>query len=284
MPNTILELKGLTKRYKSFTFGPVDLCLPTGCITGFIGENGAGKTTTLSLIEGLIRPDVGTVSVFGREDYLRDPNIFDQLGIVLDICGLHENLAARNVRTIMRGLFKTWDDSVFDGYMERFRLSADKRIKDYSQGMRRKLNIAVALSHHARLLLLDEPTSGLDPIVRDELLDVFLEFMQQSDDRAIFLSSHILSDLEKACDYIAFLHEGKLVFCEPKDTLSERYYVIKCTEEELLQIPAEHVHGIRRNRFGTEALCERGYVPEGVIKDPASIEDIMLFFIKEGRI
>jgi ABC-2 type transport system ATP-binding protein len=156
-----------------------------------------------------------------------------------------------------------------------------KKIKEYSHGMRRKLDLAIALSHGARLLILDEPTGGLDPVVRDELLDVFMEFITK-DDHAIFLSSHILSDLEKISDTIAFLHQGKLIFHESKDTIKERFLVVKCGEEDLKSIRKGAVHGVRRNRFGVEALVERAAVPMGFTVDPAGIEDIMLFFIKEG--
>lgn len=278
----ILEIQGLTKRFKSFTLGPIDLNIPAGCITGFIGENGAGKSTTMNLILGLLRPDAGSIRIFGRENYVNDPEVFEQIGVVLDVSGLHETMTAKETSSVMKSIFRRWDMKGFERLCDQLRVPFKSKIKAMSHGMRRKLNIAIALSHEARLLLLDEATSGLDPVVRDELLDVFLEFIQQ-EDRAIFHSSHILSDLEKTSDYIAFLHKGKLVFHEQKDMLTERYCVVKCSEEELARIDRSRIHGVKRNRFGIEALCER-QAAAGFMQDPATIEDIMLFQIKEADI
>ncbi|MDL2218048.1 ABC transporter ATP-binding protein [Christensenellaceae bacterium OttesenSCG-928-M15] len=278
--DNIIEIKGLIKEYPGFTLGPYDLSVPAGCITGFIGENGAGKSTTINAMLGLIKKDAGSIRLFGREDYLNDADVFDDIGVVLDSCGLHEAFTASQSQKILRGMYKRWSDDSFEDYLRRFRIDPKKKIKDYSQGMRRKLDLAIALSHDAKLLILDEPTSGLDPVVRDELLDVFLEFIQR-DDRAIFLSSHILSDLEKASDTVAFLHGGKLIFHEPKDTLKERFLVVKCGEDDLKSFPKSAVRGVRKNRFGVEALVERTAVPAGYTVDRASIEDIMLFYVKE---
>lgn len=276
---TILEIEGLTKRYKDFSLEHISFCLPSGCIMGFIGENGAGKSTTIKLILGLIQKDAGRVRLFGRENYLDQKDVFEQIGVVLDETGLHDTLTVKDCNAILSRMYRTWNPRVFRDYCARFSLPERKQLKEFSSGMKRKLSIAAALSHDSRLLLLDEPTSGLDPIVRDELLDVFLEFIQ--DERhSILLSSHILSDLEKACDYIAFLHKGRLLFCEQKDMLLEQYCVLKCSETELGQIAPARIHGVRRNRFGVEALVERSAAPRGVLSDPAGIEDIMLFLSK----
>ncbi len=272
----ILEIEGLSKRYKDFSLDNVSFSLPAGCIMGFIGENGAGKSTTIKLILGLIQKDAGRVRLFGKEGYLDEKAAFEQIGVVLDETGLHDTLTIKDCNAILSRLYRTWKPDAFREYCARFSLPEKKQLKEFSSGMKRKLSIATALSHDSRLLLLDEATSGLDPIVRDELLDVFLEFIE--DERhAILLSSHILSDLEKACDYIAFLHKGRLLFCEQKDLLLERYCVLKCDEAQLRQVDPTRIHGIRRNKFGAEALVERAAAPRGSLTDAAGIEDIMLF-------
>ncbi len=273
---TILEIEGLSKRYKDFSLENVSFSLPAGCIMGFIGENGAGKSTTIKLILGLIQKDAGNVRMFGRENYLENKDVFEQIGVVLDETGLHDTLTARDCGAIFSRMYRTWKPQVFRDYCARFSLPEKKQLKEFSSGMKRKLSIAAALSHDSRLLLLDEATSGLDPIVRDELLDVFLEFIQD-ERRSILLSSHILSDLEKACDYISFLHKGRLLFCEQKDVLLERYCVLKCAEGDLGRIDPARIHGIRRNKFGVEALVERENIPKGFLTNVAGIEDIMLF-------
>ena len=273
---TILEIEGLSKRYKDFSLENVSFSLPAGCIMGFIGENGAGKSTTIKLILGLIQKDAGNVRMFGRENYLENKDVFEQIGVVLDETGLHDTLTARDCGAIFSRMYRTWKPQVFRDYCARFSLPEKKQLKEFSSGMKRKLSIAAALSHDSRLLLLDEATSGLDPIVRDELLDVFLEFIQD-DRRSILLSSHILSDLEKACDYISFLHKGRLLFCEQKDVLLERYCVLKCAEGDLGCIDPARIHGIRSNKFGVEALVERESIPKGFLTNVAGIEDIMLF-------
>ncbi len=273
---TILEIEGLSKRYKDFSLENVSFSLPAGCIMGFIGENGAGKSTTIKLILGLIQKDAGKIRLFGRENYMENKDVFEQIGVVLDETGLHDTLTIKDCNAIFSRIYRTWKPSVFRDYCARFSLPEKKQLKEFSSGMKRKLSIAAALSHGSRLLLLDEATSGLDPIVRDELLDVFLEFIQD-EQHSILLSSHILSDLEKACDYIAFLHKGRLLFSEQKDLLLERYCVLKCAEGELKRIDPARIHGIRRNKFGVEALVERTDAPRGMLANAAGIEDIMLF-------
>ena len=275
----ILELNGVTKHYKDFTLESVDLALPAGCIMGLIGENGAGKSTAIKLILGLIKRDAGRIRLFGREAYQEDKATFEHIGVVLDEPGLHETLRAGEVDATLRRIYSTWDSEKFKTLCARFGVPMKKQIKEYSHGMKRKLSIAAALSHDSKLLLLDEATSGLDPVVRDELQDVFLEFIQD-ETHGILLSSHILSDLEKISDYIALLHGGKLVFSEQKDVLLERFCVLKCSESELKDISPALIHGVRRNRFGVEALVERNCLNRGYVVDAAGIEDIMLFFAR----
>lgn len=278
--DNILEVKNLTKHYKDFTLDNLSLELPSGCIMGFIGENGAGKSTTLRLILELAKKDAGEIILFGGEMNANPGQMREHIGVVMDESNFPEAMTAKNITRMLAHCYRTWDPARFAGYMEKFSLPYDKRIRDYSRGMRMKLMLAAALSHDSRLLLLDEATSGLDPIVRDEILDIFLDFIQ--DERhGIFVSSHIISDLEKICDYVAFLHKGKLVFCEEKSELLEKYVVLKCSRQELAALEPSAIVGVRRNSFGVEALALRGRIPDGLVCDPAGIEDIMLYHVKE---
>jgi len=277
-----LEVKDLSKKYTDFTLDNVSFTLPAGCIMGFIGENGAGKSTTIRLMLGLAHADGGSVSVLGEADPSRSPRIKEHLGVVIDDCGFPENLTVSEIVNIMKYCFKTWSASAFSGYIKRFDLPTNKPVKELSRGMRMKLSIAVALSHDSRLLLLDEATSGLDPIVRDEILDILLDFIQD-EEHSVFISSHIISDLEKICDYITFIHKGKIIFSESKDELLVHYAVVKCAPDDYDAVPRESVVGMRRNKFGIEALVDRGHIPANTVSDPASIEDIMLYFVREGK-
>lgn len=279
MTDAILEVRNLTKHYKDFTLSDVSFTLPKGCIMGFIGENGAGKSTTIKAVLNLIKPDSGEITLFG-EDYRQNEIAHkEDIGVVFDETNFAEMITARQVNSMMRGFYKNWDSDLYLQYLERFGLPLKKTIKEYSRGMKMKLSIAVALSHKAKLLLLDEATSGLDPIVRDEILDVFLEFIQD-EDHSIFFSSHITSDLEKVADYITFIHKGKIYVSERKDILLEKYAIVKCTGQDLEKIPREYIYGVRRHQFGAEAMVEKAKIPEGLTADPVRVEDIMLFTVK----
>lgn len=277
-----LEIRNLSKTYDGFSLENLNITLPSGCIMGFIGENGAGKSTTIKLILDLISRDTGEIKVLGKDLRNAGKDIKEHIGVVLDESCFPENLSQQEINKIMKNIYRTWDESKFNKYMQQFSLPLKKPIKDYSRGMKMKLSIAVALAHDSKILLLDEATSGLDPIVRDEILDVFLEFIQ--DERnSIFISSHIISDLEKICDYITFIHKGKLVFSEPKDDLMDSYGVLKCSEEEFKAIDTTAVKGYRKHKFGVEALVYRNKVKDSLLIEKASIEDIMLFHLKEGK-
>ncbi len=280
MESNVIEIRGLCKHYRDFSLDHLDLDLPAGCVLGLVGENGAGKSTTIRLIMDALERDGGTVSVLGVDN--KSPAFMDvkqDVGVVLDETCVPEVINARQLGKIMAGTYKNWDQAAYEGWIERFRLPADKKVKDYSRGMTMKLGIAAALSHRARLLLLDEATGGLDPMVREELLEVFADFAAQ-DGHGVLLSSHIVSDLERICDYIAFLHKGKLVLCEEKDVLLDKYAVLKCTKEQLANIPQEAVHGKRVGTYGVEALVERELVPNGLVLDRATLEDIILYMVK----
>ena len=283
METNAIEIKGLTKHYKDFSLENLDLTLPAGCVLGLVGENGAGKSTTIRLIMDALERDGGTVSVLGVDNQSKAfQDLKEDIGVVLDETFVPEILSAKQLGRIMAGTFRNWDQAAYDGWLNRLGLPQDKKLKDYSRGMTMKLGIAAALSHGARLLLLDEATGGLDPMVREELLEVFADFAAQ-DGHAVLLSSHIVSDLERICDYIAFLHKGKLMMCEEKDVLLERYGILKCTREQLRNIPEEAVHGKRVGAYGVEALVEREYMPRDVVVDRATLEDIILYLSKEER-
>lgn len=275
-----IEIKGLEKRYDGFQLGSFDLTLPSGCIMGLVGENGAGKSTTIKLIMNAIGRDAGEISVLGvdnRSAGFRD--VKEDIGVVLDEAYFPEVMSARNVGKVMALTYKNWDAAAFEGYLKKFSLAPDKIFKDYSRGMRMKLAIAAALSHGAKLLILDEATSGLDPMARDELLDIFNDFTRD-ENCSILLSSHIVSDLEKICDYIAFLHKGRLVLCEEKDRLLEEYALIRLTEERLRELPEESVISRRASGYATEALVLRGGIPAAIPTEHTSLEDIILFMAK----
>ena len=226
-----IEIKGLKKNYGDFTLGPIDLTLPQGCIMGLIGENGAGKSTTIKAMLGMISAG-GSIRLLGK-DIGGDPAALKQdIGVVPDEIGLPEMLQVRHVEKIMRDTFTNWRSDVFADYIKRFNLPEKKAFKTFSKGMKMKLGIAIALSHEAKLLILDEPTSGLDPLVRDEIVGILNDFTRD-ESHAILISSHIVSDLEKICDYIAFLHKGKLMLCEEKDRLLEQYGVLQTTPDVL---------------------------------------------------
>lgn len=275
----ILQVKGLCKNYDGFTLDHVSFSLPQGCIMGFIGENGAGKSTTIKAILNLIHMDSGKITVFGKDSVKDELEIKERIGVVFDELNFPDMIRAKDVAGIMKGIYRNWDGPLFRQYLTQFGLPSEKSVKEYSRGMKMKLSIAIALSHHAQLLLLDEATSGLDPIVRDEILDVFLEFIQD-ESRGILFSSHITGDLEKIADYVTFIHQGKIHFSQRKDDLLATYAVIKCSEEQLSQLDPGVIHGVRRHQFGTEALIEKEFVPAGVIADHVSIEDIMLFTVR----
>ena len=281
MESNAIEIRGLTKRYKDFALEDLNLDLPYGCVLGLVGENGAGKSTTIRLIMDALERDGGTVSVLGMDN--RSPEFLrrkEDVGVVLDETFVPEILTARQLGRIMAGTFRSWDQAVYEKWLTRLELPEGKKFKEYSRGMTMKLGIAAALSHNAKLLLLDEATGGLDPMVREELLEVFADFAAQ-DGHAVLLSSHIVSDLERICDYIAFLHRGRLVLCEEKDVLLDTFGILKCSREQLKNIPQEAVHGKRIGNYGVEALVERAYMPRDAVVDRASLEDIILYLSKE---
>ncbi len=276
-----ITLKNVTKHYKNFTLDNVSFSVPNGVIMGFIGENGAGKSTTINLIMDLIRRDSGEITVLGRDNLTELNEVKEYIGVVLDECCFPEGLTGVAADQVLKRIYETWDSQKFRSYLDRFSILPTKSIKDYSRGMKMKLSMAVALSHDSHLLILDEATSGLDPIVRDELLDILNEFTID-EGRSILLSSHILSDLEKICDYITFIHNGRIIFTDEKDKLLESYAIVKCSEAELKALDKSAVVGVRKNAFGVEALVKRG-ARLNLHTERATIEDIMVYYVK-GRV
>lgn len=277
MENAIV-LKDLTKQYKGFTLDHISLALPTGCIMGFIGENGAGKSTTIKAMLGLIKPDSGEIRLLGKDPQAAR-SVMEDVGMVLDSGFFPPEMNARQMGIALKSVYKNWDNGIYRRYLDRFHIDLKKKIKEYSRGMTMKLSLAAALSHKARLLILDEATSGLDPVVRDDILDILLEFIQE-ESHSVFLSSHITGDLEKISDYIVFLHEGRIVMSGEKDLLLDSYGILKCAPEELGAIEPEAVAGVRRGEFGVTALVKKYRVPAGFHVEPAVLDDIMLYSIK----
>lgn len=275
-----IEIKGLKKSYKDFDL-ELSLALPKGCIMGLVGENGAGKSTTIKCILGMVEKDAGTITVLGQDTGRGYTPLKEQIGVVMDEPPFPDGLTAKQIGRVMAGIYKSWDSAVYNAYMTRFSLPLDKCFKDFSRGMKMKLSIAAALSHHPALLILDEPSSGLDPLVRDEVMDIFSEFTRD-ENHSILISSHIVSDLEKICDYIAFIHKGRLMLCEEKDELLEKFCFVRCAAAELESISSEAVIGKKRNPYGVSAIVRREAVPSGMMQTPVSIEDLFVFMTKEG--
>ena len=279
----ILIAEKLSKKYEGFTLDEVSFQLPKGCIMGLVGENGAGKTTIIKLILNLIKKNSGSVQVFGLDNIENDPKIKNRIGVVMDESNFHDNLKPTDISIIMNNIYDNWDKELFSRYLNRFKLPKDKKVKDYSKGMKMKLSISVALSHDPELLILDEPTGGLDPIVRSEILDIFLEFIQD-EEKAILFSTHITSDLDKIADYITFIHNGSIIFSESKEELVDNYGIIKCGTNDFNTIDKKDIVGYRKNQFGYEVLVTNKQKNKSKYKDfimdNANLEDIMLFYIR----
>ena len=276
-----IELSHINKSFGDFAIRDLNLTVPSGTICGLVGENGAGKSTTIRLLMGALQPDSGTASVLGTN--VSSPEfreVKEDVGVVLDEAYFPESLNAAQVGKIMAATYCQWDQKLYDSYLKRFDLPEKKQFKDFSRGMRMKLAIAVALSHQPKLLVLDEATAGLDPIVRDEILDLFSEFTRD-ETHSVLISSHILSDLEKICDYVAFLHQGQLLFCEEKDALLERYGILNDTAEQAEALRPEAIAAKTATPYGgVRALVRRDLAPAGFQLEKPTIEDIILFLAK----
>ncbi len=281
MSDYAVEIKGLKKSFDNFTLGPIDLNIPRGTIVGYIGQNGAGKSTTIKLLLGLLRPDFGEINILGKRD-AQNVMLKDRIGVVFDDLYIPQEMNLMQVEKFCSMVYSKWDEKRFYELKNEFKLSNEKCIKNYSRGMKMKLGAAIALSHNAELLILDEATSGLDPIIRDEILDILLDFMQD-ENHTILISSHILSDLEKVSDYIAFINDGKLLFFEGKDELKEKYAICSISNEEAEKIDSSAIVGRRVHNFGQDLLVKRDEVHEDFELQKPSIEDIMIYFVKGDK-
>lgn len=282
MSNAI-EVKHLKKDYKLFHLDDVSLTLPGGAILGLIGENGAGKSTTIKCILNLIRRGSGEITIFGKDNIKDERAVKEDIGVVLDESVFHDTLTPQNVDKILSRVFRHWDSPLFHEYLDKFELNKSQYIKGFSRGMKMKLSIAAALSHHPRLLILDEATSGLDPVVRDEILDEFLAFIRD-EEHSILISSHITSDLEKVADYVTYLHKGKVALSGAKDELLDSYGRLVCGKGDLDAVDKKYLVGARVGQYGSEALVKdkhefaRRY--PGLTVDPVTLEEIMVLTVK----
>lgn len=281
----ILELENITKSFSksNFTLDNLSFALPYGNILGFVGENGAGKTTTIGCILNTIHKDSGTIRLFGKEMQDDDTALREKIGVVYDGDNFPGFWTAKQLSQVMSGFYTCWDHGLFEKYLEEFKLPYTQKIKHFSRGMTMKLAIAAALSHHPQLLILDEATSGLDPIMRDEMLDIFLDFVQ-AEDHSILLSSHITSDLEKVADYITFIHNGRLILTASKDDLIYRYAVLRCKESQFQALDPADVIAFRKRDFQIDVLVADGKAVEkkykDIVTDHVSIDEIMLLLVK----
>ncbi|MDR0923448.1 MAG: ABC transporter ATP-binding protein [Hungatella sp.] len=283
----ILQVENLTKQYPDFKLDHVSFSIPKGAIMGLIGENGAGKSTTISAILDLIKRDEGMVKFWGKELSSDPRNIKENIGVVFDGINFYETLTPAKIGRISAAAYRQWDETAYDNYLRRLQLPPRKEIKTFSRGMKMKLGIAIALSHKPKLLILDEATGGLDPVMRDDMLDLFLDFVQD-EDHSILMSSHISTDLEKVADYIAFIHKGKTLFCKEKDELRYQYGIIRCKTDQFHAIDKSEILAYRKRDYQWDVLvadkekARRKY--KTAVVDNASIDDILLLSVKGDQV
>ena len=278
----VIELKNVTKDYGDFKLDNVSFAVPEGSVCGFIGQNGAGKTTTINLILDVIKRDAGEISLFGQSVDENSASLREDIGVVFDEMGFHEFMTAKDINFMMKNIYKNWDSEKFFAYLKDFSLPTKKKCGAFSRGMRMKLQIAVALSHHAKLLIMDEPTSGLDPIVRNEMIGIFREFVLE-EDHTILLSSHITGDLEKIADEVVFIDGGKIVLAGNKDEILEKHGILKCKKDEAEKVSKSLIVGTELSSFGAEIMVNDRQAasklyPEMVL-EPAQLEQIMIYYV-----
>lgn len=277
-----IELKNVTRKYNKFALNNVSFTVPTGSVMGFIGENGAGKSTTIKALLGLIRPDSGSITVLGEDAQSLSPETKEKIGVVFDSLTFPKELNAKQLDKVLSGIYKQWDSDIFFAYLSHFELPTNKKLKTFSRGMEMRLSIAAALSHDPQLLVLDEPTGGLDPVMRSEILDLFLEFMQD-ESHSILMSTHITSDLEHIADYITFIHKGEIVFTEERGEMLEKHRILKCSDEQLAEIAKEDIIGMRKGRYSNEVLTVSAEKYPHITADAPSIEEIMVYYVKDEK-
>ena len=281
-----IEISGVTKRYEGFTLDHISFDVPKGSIMGFIGQNGAGKTTTIRSLLNITNIDDGEIRLLGLDHIKDEFEIKNRLAVVFDELPFHDVFNAVDIARIFEGLYPEWDNAAYYAYLERFKLPLKKKIGQYSKGMKMKLQIACALSHNAELLVMDEATTGLDPVVRDEILHIFMEYLQ-SGERSILMSSHITADLEKIADSVTCIDKGKVLLTGYKDVILETHGILKCGKDEVGNIDKADIVSIRENEFGAEVMLSdrenARYKYDGAVIDPASLDDIMLYYVHKGE-
>lgn len=278
-----LELKNVCKQYKDFKLKNINLCVPKGSITGFIGENGAGKTTVIKTILNIVKIESGIINIFGKDNLKFEKELKEEIGVVLDDSFFYESLNSKEISKIMSKMYLNWDNKKYEDYLQRFNIPVSKAIKEYSKGMKMKQVLAVALSHNPKLLILDEPLNGLDPIVRNEILDIFFEFIQD-ENHSIFISSHITSDLEKISDYITFIHNGEIIESKSKLDFLNDYGLLKCGEDNFKCLDKKDILRYKKNAFGYEVMVKDKPMASikypNLIIDSMNLEDIMYYYIR----
>ena len=283
-----IEVKDLCKVYRpskggrEFMLRNISFELPEGCIMGLIGENGAGKSTLIKLMLDIIARDGGSVTLLGRSTEEEKLLAKDDIGVVIDTPAFSDSMTGAQLNSIMKNVYSRWNEETYFSFLERFGIEKNKQFKRLSMGMKMKLSLAVALSHNAKLLILDEPTNGLDPVIRKEIVELLNEFSRDGGN-SVLISSHIVSDLERICDYVAFMKGGQLMLCEEKDRLLEKYCSVCCTAEELDAMPEEAVKSRRDTRYSVEAIVERSAVPEGMQVNAIGIEELFVMYINEEK-
>lgn len=277
-----IEIKGVNKRYDGFTLDNITFDVPKGCIMGFIGQNGAGKTTTIRSLLHITNIDSGEISLLGLDHVKDETELKKRIAVVFDELPFHDMFSVKDMAKIFRGLYPKWDDEAYMKYIDRFQLPSKKKIGQFSKGMKMKLQIACALSHNAELLVMDEATTGLDPVVRDEILHIFMEYLENGE-RSILMSSHITSDLEKIADMVTFIDKGRILLTGYKDEILEKHGILKCDKDKIKEIDADDIVSIRTNNFGAEVMVNdrenAGYKYRDCVIDPASLDDIMLYYV-----
>ncbi len=282
----VIEICGVTKKFDGFTLDDISFNVPKGSIMGFIGQNGAGKTTTIKTILNILKCDSGSIKIFGKDHIKDELEIKSQIAAVFDEIPFHDDLSAKHLNIILGDIYSEWNSDTYKSYLDRFNLPEKKKIGKLSKGMKMKLQIAAALSHNAKLLIMDEATTGLDPVVRSEILDIFLEYLQD-EDHSILMSSHITSDLEKIADGVTFINNGRILLSGYKDDILENHGIIKCSKSDYKNIDREDIISARLTDFGADVMvtdkagCRRKY--SGLVFDNATLDDIMVYYVNRGK-
>ena len=274
-----IEIKNINKSFKDFRLDNLSFNLPTGCILGLIGENGAGKSTTIKLILDVLELDSGSIKVLRKDNKLLDKN---DVGVLTDDFGMPDCLNARELEKVMSGVFRSWNHDEYIRICKLLKVPSDKKFKELSMGNKMKIRIAVAMSHNASLLILDEPTNGLDPLIRDEVINLLFDFTRNAK-HSVLISSHIVSDLEKVCDYICFMHNGKSIIYEEKDELINNYGVIHCGNDGIFNINSDAIIKENITSYSKILLVDKRKLNSDMHVSPISIEELFIFMVKEDK-